>query len=672
MRKKDLLIAAVDRRSDEGLEKAWCQMVKEDYVYNKNCFKYRYGRLIIADVIRVDQKEILQISMWIHGNNGGMVDVPKYYIFVDREERKWITYGLENEKWSEAMIDNTECGWYWYARAEVYESKETTRIIQRYLQDASENGYETIREFMQKERKSKRFRKYQREIDEIDKAMKRVPQIPEGFKDWAVDDAIKERRYIYYHAGRKVDYGYCTHCKKLVSALKPRHNAEGFCICCGSKIIYKAIGKAAPVIDRGRCILFQKLKDGEGYVIRYFRIYRKIVKENYTKPEENAWEEKRIILDAWMRPSRNYVWDQYPVIKKMRWCSGGCGYGDDFGSSGRMYPYNLTEQLKESNLRYLPLEDMMVNSDCIIRRATMFFKRAEDNYRVAEYLIKCKLYTLAAEFLESDRLELGGHLNVNAGGILKCLNISRDQLRILQKLDGGIGLMRIITNANVKKVNMTEEQITMMYENCISWQFIHYMRGTTPHKMLRYIMSCKNQGEYLDYLDMRAKCDYDMTDSIILYPKDIKEAHDKMVLETNERKAETRLKEVREKFPCIQEMFEELDSKYHYEYKGYFIRPARSAEEIVMEGRTLHHCVGGDGYLSGHNTGRNIILMLRKKETPDEAWYTVEYSRESGKIKQYYAHHDTQPFKEEVSKWLDRWLKEIEKREKKVKIPIAV
>ena len=84
MRKKELLEAAVDRRADEGLQNAWCQMVKKKYTYNENGFEYRFGRLIIADTIRVRQKEILQISMWIHGNNGGMVDVPKYYIFADR------------------------------------------------------------------------------------------------------------------------------------------------------------------------------------------------------------------------------------------------------------------------------------------------------------------------------------------------------------------------------------------------------------------------------------------------------------------------------------------------------------------------------------------------------------------------------------------------------------
>lgn len=34
-----------------------------------------------------------------------------------------------------------------------------------------------------------------------------------------------------------------------------------------------------------------------------------------------------------------------------------------------------------------------------------------------------------------------------------------------------------------------------------------------------------------------------------------------------------------------------------------------------MEGRTLHHCVGGDTYLGRHDRGESYILMLRAQET---------------------------------------------------------
>lgn len=666
MRKKELLAAAVDRRADVGLQNAWCQMVKRDYECSE-CYKYRFSRLLMADIIRVREKEILQVSMWIHSGGGGMVDIPQCYVFIDREAKEWITYDLVEEKWYTARMSNLN--YPWRGEMEKYESKETTRLIQRYFRDATQSGYITIRNFMEDQGKARRISQRQKELNEIDKVMKQVPGIPEGFREWALDDAIKECRYIYYHAGRNVRYGYCTHCKKLVRIIAPKHNQEGICPECNSRIIYKADGKAAPVINREKCMLFQRMKGG-GYVIRYFYIYREILKERYMKPEERIWEEKRIVLDEWMRPRQHYLWGVYPVIKKMRWCKGGFGY--DFTGSGRMYPYNMAEELKDSDLRYVPLGELMAKTEHIIKVPTKFMGRAEDNYRVTEYLIKCRLYSLAADFLESDRLELSGFLNVNARNILECLNISKEQLNILQKYDGDTEMIRLIAHSNWEKVKLTEEQIHYMWENYVDWKFIRHMKNTTPHKMLKYIDSCKRNTQYLDYLDIREKEGYDMTDQIILYPKNLKEAHDKMVLEINTKEAEKRLKEVRQKFPAIEDMYEELDKAFTYVRGNYYIRPARSAEEIVMEGRLLHHCVGGDRYLDKHNRGVSFIFMLRDKETPGKPWYTVEYDREHNRIMQYYSEYDKQPDKGKVRKWLDGWLKEIEKRTEKTKTPIAV
>ena len=45
------------------------------------------------------------------------------------------------------------------------------------------------------------------------------------------------------------------------------------------------------------------------------------------------------------------------------------------------------------------------------------------------------------------------------------------------------------------------------------------------------------------------------------------------------------------KFPQIHNSYRKLRSRYLYEDDEYLIRPARSAAEIVEEGRTLHHCV---------------------------------------------------------------------------------
>ncbi len=47
-----------------------------------------------------------------------------------------------------------------------------------------------------------------------------------------------------------------------------------------------------------------------------------------------------------------------------------------------------------------------------------------------------------------------------------------------------------------------------------------------------------------------------------------------------------------------------------WKYKGMFIRPIDSAEEIVREGEEQNNCVAG--YANRHADGKTIIMVLRK------------------------------------------------------------
>lgn len=77
---------------------------------------------------------------------------------------------------------------------------------------------------------------------------------------------------------------------------------------------------------------------------------------------------------------------------------------------------------------------------------------------------------------------------------------------------------------------------------------------------------------------------------------------------------------------------------------------------IVREGRTLHHCVGGDNYLQKHADGISYILMLRKKEDQETPYITVEIRADGRSIVQWYGAFDRKPDKEQVEKWLKEWL----------------
>ena len=60
-----------------------------------------------------------------------------------------------------------------------------------------------------------------------------------------------------------------------------------------------------------------------------------------------------------------------------------------------------------------------------------------------------------------------------------------------------------------------------------------------------------------------------------------------MVMETNKEEMDKHLKEVAERYPEIRHVYRGLRNKYLYEDDKYIIRPARSAEEIVMEGSII-------------------------------------------------------------------------------------
>ena len=90
------------------------------------------------------------------------------------------------------------------------------------------------------------------------------------------------------------------------------------------------------------------------------------------------------------------------------------------------------------------------------------------------------------------------------------------------------------------------------------------------------------------------------------------------------------------------------------------IRPAADAGEIILEGRTLHHCVGGDTYLSRHAEGTSTILFLRKKEHPEIPYITVEISGK--RICQWYGAYDKKTDEKENEAWLNNYLRALKRR----------
>ncbi|EOS41492.1 hypothetical protein C808_00068 [Lachnospiraceae bacterium M18-1] len=254
------------------------------------------------------------------------------------------------------------------------------------------------------------------------------------------------------------------------------------------------------------------------------------------------------------------------------------------------------------------------------------------------------------------------------------LGIRKERVKQLIRKKGDIQLLEVMQMEKRQGQNWTDEQIEHLAETNLSGVQVEMAtRYMTLQKLLNriekyagceYGTECGSASErirntattYTDYLSMRLNLGYDLNNTVYQQPRDLGAAHTKMVLETNKEEMDKHLKQAAEKYPEIRSTYRSLRNKYFYEDDSYIIRPARSAEEIVMEGRLLHHCVGGDTYLSKHNTGKTYILMLRHKTEPDVPYITVEIDARNPRIIQWYGNKDGKPDKENMQAWLDAWL----------------
>lgn len=78
------------------------------------------------------------------------------------------------------------------------------------------------------------------------------------------------------------------------------------------------------------------------------------------------------------------------------------------------------------------------------------------------------------------------------------------------------------------------------------------------------------------------------------------------------------------------------------------------ANDLVDEGKALHHCVGG--YIDNVAEGRCLIVFVRRVEEPKKPYVTVEVR--DGKIAQIHGDHNSKPT-EEVQKFIDLWSRKV-------------
>ena len=141
--------------------------------------------------------------------------------------------------------------------------------------------------------------------------------------------------------------------------------------------------------------------------------------------------------------------------------------------------------------------------------------------------------------------------------------------------------------------------------------------GLHIRKLYRYLKSHDVEiNDYCDYLTECQKLKYDLSDDAIRCPKHFTEAHARTTSRIQWQHDAKTLKAFRKAMP--------ERKKLEFASGELLIRQPRSMDEIIAEGRMLHHCVGG--YAERHARGELHILFIRKQAEPDVPYYTMELS----------------------------------------------
>ena len=140
------------------------------------------------------------------------------------------------------------------------------------------------------------------------------------------------------------------------------------------------------------------------------------------------------------------------------------------------------------------------------------------------------------------------------------------------------------------------------------------MAGVPPIRTANYL---KRQGQAWNYLEdywrMARLAGYDLDQDVVRWPKVLQRAHDRAAAAVKYQKINSTTKEA---FAKMTDRCQGLA----WEHDGICIRPAASPLELIEEGNTLRHCVGG--YAGTHAMGK-IILFVRHTRRPDRSWYTL-------------------------------------------------
>lgn len=509
-------------------------------------------------------------------------------------------------------------------------------------------------------------RKWKKQRAIIDR-MKYVPVLPRDLKGFIHREVMPQ--YIFYDYQRKAPgHAYCTACRHEVRIAAAKHNTSGLCPRCKKKITFKCRGRRGRIFDRETVQVLQKA-EGNGLVLRIIKVYRSFADSDIPNHFE-IWENARqfITLSSSGQCSVDAYYYHYKAGYDLTpWCNGyrpvfdRWKYNFTADMSGVLYQRNLSDTLKDTPWAYSQLKAFsgIASFSGVATFLSAYIKRPK-----IEHLIKMKLYRLVSGII------YGGYsysalqaINFNGENMRAILGIDRPYFPLLRELNPSIDQLHLIRQLLQADHKPSTEQIKWFIASKISnadaaKELLAHM---SVHKLQRYVeqqFAPEDEAalkrvdyykmntlitDYHDYLCMCKELQYDVKNSFILFPRELKAAHDSIAKTLKDKRTAEHEK-------AIAGSFDEWQKRYQYQSKELMMIPPHSAKEIVDEGAALHHCVRL--YVKNVAEKKSVILFVRSVDEPDKSLCTVEVK--DGQVTQARGFDNKEP-PAQITAFIEQW-----------------
>lgn len=591
---------------------------------------------------------------------------PRWVMFHSRDDFATLSFREDAKAtWQCSTLGSLDRIWGFDSKCAFYRQQDESRVA-RFCK--CERGAISMLGYLQRliSYRKELERKWKKQRAIIDR-MKYVPVLPRDLKGFIHREVMPQ--YIFYDYQRKAPgHAYCTACRHEVRIAAAKHNTSGLCPRCKKKITFKCRGRRGRIFDRETVQVLQKA-EGNGLVLRIIKVYRSFADTDIPNHFE-IWENARqfITLSSSGQCSVDAYYYHYKAGYDLTpWCNGyrpvfdRWKYNFTADMSGVLYQRNLSDTLKDTPWAYSQLEAFsgIASFSGVATFLSAYIKRPK-----IEHLIKMKLYRLVSGII------YGGYsysalqaINFNGENMRAILGIDRPYFPLLRELNPSIDQLHLIRQLLQADHKPSTEQIKWFIASKISnadaaKELLAHM---SVHKLQRYVeqqFAPKDEAalkrvdyykmntlitDYHDYLCMCKELQYDVKNSFILFPRELKAAHDSVAKTLKDKRTAEHEK-------AIAGSFDEWQKRYQYQSKELMMIPPHSAKEIVDEGAALHHCVRL--YVKNVAEKKSVILFVRSVDEPDKSLCTVEVK--DGQVTQARGFDNEEP-PAQITAFIEQW-----------------